>query len=138
MTNETRTSDTTRIGEDSDYVDRGVPLARLVAALGGIAALVGMGLGVAAVVERAFTPASPGRQIAGTLETLHEEPRVESDQPAERRQLEQSQRQRLSSYGWVAREAGFVYVPIDVAMDEFVRQHQSPQAPAVEPAEANR
>lgn len=123
---------------DRDYVDRGVPLARLVGALCGILALVVVGLGIAAVIERAFAPTDAGEGFIGTPESLHDAPRVDSRQAAERRRLDASQNQRLSSYGWVDQQAGIAHVPIDTAIDALVRRHAVAKAPvAPEPTESS-
>lgn len=121
---------------DRDYVDRGVPLARLVGALGGILALIIVGLGIAAVVERAFAPPDAGGEFVGTPEFLDDEPRVDSRQATERRRMDANQQQRLTSYGWVDQQAGIAHVPIDTAIDAVVRRHAVDKAPvAPEPTE---
>lgn len=78
----------------------------------------------------AFPPAV-GMQEVGIVDQAH----FDEDRRLEKWQAEQ--KQRLSSYGWVDRGRQLIHVPIERAMEEYVRVANTPP-PAPVPAPTGR
>jgi hypothetical protein len=71
-----------------------------------------------AQAARSDAPPSP-------LESLRKpppEPLLEISPPANLKAIRAEEEARLGSYGWIAREAGLVHIPIEQAMDRIVEK----------------
>ena len=76
--------------------------------------------------------ASPLYPLAvGQEDRLPPEPRLQANPKQDLRDLRESERELLKSYGWVDKNGGVVRIPIDEAM-KLVLQHGLPSRPASE------
>jgi len=71
-----------------------------------------------AKVQSLGPPASPFAH----LRTLPPVPRLQADPRRDLHRFRESQRELLSGYGWVDKNAGIVHIPIDRAMDLLVQR----------------
>ncbi len=97
----------------------------------GLVLLVLLGLLAAYGVSRYVTEdASPMVQRPEVLRSTESRVgvRVTADQPAQLRELRQSEERRLNEYGWVVRPEGIARIPIERAM-EIIAQQGLPKQP---------
>jgi len=82
-------------------------------------------------VQSLGPPASPFAHFR----TLPPTPRLQADPRRDLQRFREGQRELLSSYGWVDKNAGIVHIPIDRAMDLLVQRGLA-VAPGFSPAPA--
>jgi hypothetical protein len=73
------------------------------------------------------TPLPP--LAAAGLRRTPPEPRLEPDALAPRRRMQDEEREALTTYGWVDKNAGVVRLPIERAMDLLVERGLPPSKP---------
>lgn len=74
-----------------------------------------------------------GRTVHNADKSLGQfpQPRLQADPPADLQAYFKEKEQDLTTYGWVDRKAGIVRIPVDRAIDSFIRQ-----GPPVRPADS--
>ena len=86
-----------------------------VARLGMAVTILTAAAGLAALFAfRVLKGGPPDRSVASPA--LPPEPRLQTDEPSDLARVQANWRARLTSYGWVDRDAGLVHMPIDEAM----------------------
>lgn len=92
-------------------------------ALGSLLLMAGAVAGLHAI----FVLNVPNRRIPSPA--AFPQPQLQTDEVAERRRIEQQQRQRLTGYAWADRSKGLVRIPIARAMDLIVARGTDAYAP---------
>jgi len=134
--------------ESKAYETRDVKLRPLVVFIAGLA-VVGVVVylvvflmlrlfgGQAAREDARVAPTSVSRPAPGPgEERLPPEPRIQANAAADMDALRRQEDARLTTYGWVDRQAGIVRIPVDVAMTQILEEglpvRQPDGAPAAE------
>jgi len=134
--------------ESKAYETRDVKLRPLVVFIAGLA-VVGVVVylvvflmlrlfsGQAAREDARVAPSSVSRPAPGPgEERLPPEPRIQANAAADMDALRRQEDARLTTYGWVDRQAGIVRIPIDVAMTQVLEEGLPVRQPGSAPAAA--
>lgn len=93
--------------------------------------------GQAAREDARVMPSSVSRPAPGPgEERLPPEPRIQANAAADMDALRRQEDARLTTYGWVDRQAGIVHIPVDVAMTQILEEGLSVRQPGSAPASA--
>lgn len=84
----------------------------------GLVLMIGLVLGVAALLSRLGPPRAPEQ----ATQITPPEPRLQVAPPEDFRELKATQMARLNTYDWIDRDGGVVRIPIDRAMEIMVEQ----------------
>jgi len=112
-----------------DLEDKNLPYRKIVGV--GVASVVVFALGILwstsllKIATKEMQPVGPAPMPAGVNQYevgIVNQRMFSLDQRAAQKRLQQMN--RLSTYGWLDRQAGVVHIPIDVAMDMLVQEQK--------------
>ena len=91
--------------------------------------------GQAAKEDARVAPSSVSRPAPGPgEERLPPEPRIQANAAADMDALRRQEDARLTTYGWVDRQAGIAHIPVDVAMTQILEEGLPVRQPGSAPA----
>jgi hypothetical protein len=134
--------------ESKAYETRDVKLRPLVVFIAGLAVvgvvvylvvflMIRLFSGQAATEDARVAPSSASRPAPGPGgERLPPEPRIQVNAAADMDALRRQEDARLTTYGWVDRQAGIVRIPVDVAMTQILTEGLAVRQPGGSPAAA--
>ena len=132
--------------ESKAYETRDVKLRPLVVFIAGLAVvgvvvylvvflMIRLFSGQAATEDARVAPSSASRPAPGPGgERLPPEPRIQVNAAADMDALRRQEDARLTTYGWVDRQAGIVRIPVDVAMTQILKEGLAVRQPGGSPA----